>query len=103
MEKRKGKKLELERKELFHSFVATGLFLSKRARLDIHPTITVLASRVQDPNQSDWTKLCRMMKYLNSTQGWHLTLKADDLKIIKWYVDASFAVHPDFRSHTGGV
>ena len=44
-----------------------------------------------------------MMKYLHSTQGWHLTLKADDLKIIKWYVDASFAVHPDFRSHTGGI
>ena len=32
-----------------------------------------------------------------------MTLKADDLKIIKWYVDASFAVHPDLRSHTGGV
>jgi hypothetical protein len=23
--------------------------------------------------------------------------------VIKWHVDASFAVHPDFRSHTGGV
>ena len=22
---------------------------------------------------------------------------------MKWYVDASFAVHPDFRSHTGAV
>ena len=87
LEKGKGKKLETERKETFHSFVARGLFLYKRVRLDIHPAITVLASRVQDPNQSDWTKLCRMMKYLHSTQGWHLTLKADDLKIIKWYVD----------------
>jgi hypothetical protein len=32
-----------------------------------------------------------------------LILSADDLQVIKWYVDASFAVHPDFRSHTGGV
>ena len=24
------------------------------------------------------------------------------LHVIKWYVDASFAVHPDFKSHTGG-
>mgnify|MGYP006875443369 CR=1 FL=1 len=49
-DKGKGKRLEPERKELFHLFVARGLFLSKRARLDIHPTITVLASRVQEPN-----------------------------------------------------
>jgi hypothetical protein len=23
--------------------------------------------------------------------------------VVKWYVDASFAVHPDFKSHTGAV
>ena len=27
----------------------------------------------------------------------------DKLNILKWYVDVSFAVHPDFKSHTGGV
>ena len=32
-----------------------------------------------------------------------LTLSADDLHVIKWFVDASFAVHPDFKSHTGAV
>ena len=30
-------------------------------------------------------------------------LRADDLHIVKWYVDASFAVHPDFWSHSGAV
>ena len=25
-----------------------------------------------------------------------------DLRIIKWYVDVGFAIHPDFKSHTGG-
>jgi len=43
------------------------------------------------------------MKYLNGSKRKHLTLSADNLKIIKWYVDASFAVHPDFKSHTGAV
>lgn len=33
----------------------------------------------------------------------HLTLEADDLQVIKWWVDASFAVHRDMRSHTGGT
>ena len=32
-----------------------------------------------------------------------LTLEADEVNIIKWWVDAPFAVHPDIKSHTGGV
>ena len=30
-------------------------------------------------------------------------LSADGTHVIKWYVDTSFAMHPDFRSHTGSV
>ena len=44
-----------------------------------------------------------MMRYLNGTRADVLTLSVDDPHIIHWHVDASFAVHPDFRSHTGGV
>ena len=33
----------------------------------------------------------------------YLTLNADDLKVFKWYVDASLAVHPDFTIHTGAI
>jgi hypothetical protein len=43
-----------------------------------------------------------MLKYLNGTRDDVLTLSIDDMRVIKWFVDASFAVHPDFRSHTGG-
>jgi hypothetical protein len=32
-----------------------------------------------------------------------LALEADNMHIVKWWVDASFAVHPDMKSHTGGV
>ena len=42
-----------------------------------------------------------MIKYLNEKNKKYLTLSADDLKVIKWYVDASFTVHSDFKSHTG--
>ena len=44
-----------------------------------------------------------MIKYLNGTNKKYLTLSVDDLKVIKWYVDTSFAVHPDFKSHTGAI
>jgi hypothetical protein len=32
-----------------------------------------------------------------------LTLGADDLSSFRMWVDASYAVHPDMKSHTGGV
>ena len=28
---------------------------------------------------------------------------AEKLPVIKWLIDASFGVHPDFKSHTGAV
>jgi hypothetical protein len=30
-------------------------------------------------------------------------LEADGTGVIRWWVDASFAVHPDMKSHTGAV
>jgi hypothetical protein len=32
-----------------------------------------------------------------------LTIKADGTRIKKWHVDATFAIHCDFKSHTGGI
>lgn len=98
-----GKLLTGERQEAFHGTVAKGLFLCKRARPDIQPTIAVLSTRVKNPNESDWGKLVRMMEYLHGTSEKKLRLGAENLRVVKWYVDASFAVHPDFRSHTGAA
>ena len=44
-----------------------------------------------------------MIKYLNDTNKNYPTLSSDDLKLIKWCVDASFAVRPDFKSHAGAI
>ena len=30
-------------------------------------------------------------------------LEADDISLIHWHIDASFAVHADMKSHTGGT
>ena len=95
--------LDKTQAELFHTIVAKGLFLCKRARPDVHLTIAFLCTRVRNPTLVDWRKLERMMSFLNGTKEDVLTLSVDDLHVIKWHVDASFAVHPDFRSHTGGV
>ena len=101
--KGESKLLDAEGVENFHATVAKGLFLSKRARPDIQTAEAFLSTKVKKPSEDDWNKLIRMMKYLNGTRKMVLTLSADDLKVIKWYVDASFAVHADYKSHTGAV
>lgn len=58
---------------------------------------------MQEPDEDDWGKLKRLLKYVNSTLYLPLTLEASDLNFIKWWVDASFAVHLDFWSHSGVV
>ena len=37
------------------------------------------------------------------TQNLHLVLGYNRLKKFKWSVDATFSVHPDFKSHSGGL
>ena len=44
-------------------------------------------------------KLKRVIKYLNRTRNLKLTLTADNLAIIRWYVDASNAIHNDCNGH----
>ena len=45
--------------------------------------------------------MVRYMQYVKRTWKDVVKLSADSLHVLKWYVDASFAVHPDFKSHTG--
>jgi hypothetical protein len=99
----KSRALSSELRENFHTVVAKGLFVTKRTRQDIMPGIAYLCTRVQQPTADDWKKLRRLFQFLKATQNDVLTLKADDSHVIKWYVDAAFAVHDDFKSHTGAT
>ena len=43
------------------------------------------------------------MKYIHSTIDLPRIIGAVDFKVLQTWVDASYATHPDMRSHTGGV
>ena len=98
-----GKKLNREQSEMFHHNVAKLLFLCKRARPDIQTAVAFLTTRVMAPDEDDYKKLVRMMKYLRGTRTLPLTLEADNLQLVKWWIDGAFATHRDMRSHTGGA
>ena len=58
---------------------------------------------MEQPNQGDWNKLLRIIKYIVGIQELCLTLNADKTSFLKWFVDAEFTVHPDFKSNTGAT
>jgi hypothetical protein len=98
-----AEKLSDELGSLYHHNVAKLLFLCKRARPDVQTAVAFLCTRVKAPDVDDYKKLGRVMQYLRGSVYMPLTLEADDVNVIKWWADASFAVHPDMKSHTGGM
>jgi len=93
------KKLSEEQGQLFHHLVAKLLYLSKRTRQDIQTAEAFLCTRVKEPDTDDYKKLTKVMQYIRNTKDITLTIEPDDEA--KWWVDSSYAVHPNMKSHTG--
>jgi hypothetical protein len=86
----------------FHNLVAKTLYATKCARPVTCTAITFLMMRVQAPNKDDWNKLVHLMKYLRGRRTMLLILSTNSSGILKWWVDASFTVHPNMLGHSGG-
>jgi hypothetical protein len=96
-------RLGKQQAETFHHLVAMMLYLCKRVRPDIHTAVAFLCTRVSAPDEDDYKKLARCVKYLRLFPDLKLTLEVNPNRVIEWWVDASFAVHPDMKGHTGAV
>ncbi len=88
---------------VFHSICAKLLYVSLRARVDILLPIAFLCTRVAKSTKQDQSELRRVLEYLNGTIDDKYVLGALDMARMRSWVDAAFAVHPDMKSHTGGV
>jgi len=85
--------------QLFHHLVAKLLYVSRCTRQDIQTAVAFLCTRVQSPDEDDYKKLTRVMQYLQCTR--ELTLTIELGTNAQWWVDSSYAVHPDMHSHSG--
>jgi hypothetical protein len=95
-------KLKQDKDVEFHNLVAKTVYATKRAMSDTCTTIALLTRRVRAPDKDDWNKLVHLMRYIRGTRTMPLILSANGSGILKWWVDASFAVHPNMREHLGG-
>jgi hypothetical protein len=96
--------LNKEEREKFHGTVQKLLYLSKRVRPDLLTAVAFLTTRVSAPTAKDSGKLSRLLKYLNGSSKMGIRLGSGKNPItITSYVDASHAVHPDMKGHTGIV
>ena len=62
-----------------------------------------LTTRVKNPDEDDWGKLKRVLRYLNGTVDLGLCLGVEDIGLVRWYMDASYATHDDCKGHTGAM
>ena len=89
--------------ERFRSVVCKLLYIALRGRPDILLAVVFLASRVAKATLQDQAKLKRLLEYLYGTYDLPLILGADDIQTMYMFIDASYAVHDDMKSHTGRV
>ena len=60
-----------------------------------------MTKRVKSPDEDDYKKLARAIKYIRRTKFLRLTIEATYLDQNHWFIDGAFAVHDNMRSHTG--
>jgi hypothetical protein len=75
--------LNKEQARAFHRAIAQLLFASSRSRKDIQTAVSFLTTRVKHPDEDEWRKLKRLLRYIRGTIYMPLMLRADSLNIIK--------------------
>jgi hypothetical protein len=61
--------------------------------------VSFLTTRVKAPDEDDMKKLSRVIKYFNGTRELGITLTAADPAKGEAFIDASYGVHADGKSH----
>ena len=98
-----GEILSSAEKKFFHSVTAKILYLAKRVRPDLLTAISFLTKRITAPYISDLRKFERLVRYIRGTQELGIVLEGSKQISVLGYVDASYGVHSDYKSHTGTI
>ena len=95
--------LDAEKARIFHSVAAKLLYVKKRKRPDKEPEVAYFITRVENSNVGDWKKMKLCITFLKQSKEDKRIIGCFNLKEFFTWVDASFAVYPNMRSHIGGA
>ena len=93
--------LDAKGKELFMSKVGCLLYLSTQTRPDIMFAVSQLSRKSRLPTVLDMSAVDRVLEYVASTPDLGLCFCSGEGIKLCATVDASYACHPDMKSHTG--
>lgn len=100
-EEEREKEDPLEDQSTFRSLVMSLMYVAKRVRPDILFATVLLATKVGNATPQDYSAAIVVLEYLCSTAELGIQYSSEEGNTLKTYADASFACHPDGRSHTG--
>ena len=92
-----------KRRRLFYRLACRLICCTCRGRKDIQPAISFLSKRYLVCNEHDYGKLRRVVHYVHSTKDLKAVIGIKDISTLITFVDASYAVHMNMRSHTGAA
>ena len=94
---------EIANKEVYRKAMGSLQYLATNTRPDICIALSILARRVENPKQSDWTEVKRIFRYLKKTKEKKLCLgQMDNTTGLVCYTDADWGNDPtDRKSNTG--
>ena len=87
----------------YMSKCAMLMFLSQRTYPEIRPAVIKLSTKYNKATEDDMRKAVRVAEYIYGCKDTHkLVLNPKSMRLVS-AADASYAEHPDGKSHSGGV
>jgi hypothetical protein len=86
-------------KTKFLSLSMALMYLARFTRPDIYMAISVLATRSSNPNESDWHKLMRVLRYLSGTRQFGLRFRNNIPFDPMLSADAAHLLHAEGHGH----
>ena len=89
--------------KMYKSLIMSLFYIGKRTRSDILFPVSFLATKSQAPTKTDYNKAVIILKYLYSSKDLQLTHTCNTSSSLTAFIDASYALHDDAKSHTGSL
>ena len=94
--------ISTDKAKMFYNILSNTLYNTKKSRQYTCSAVASPTTIVIEPKKYDWYKLVHLMKYIRGTRYLTLILSANGSGVIKWFIGASYSVHPNIWVHTSG-